>query len=230
MVVADLRVANAEETAAAIRVAGGRAIAVGCDVTDEGQVAAAVETTVAEFGTLTRLVANAGTASAGWLHEMPVQDWNFVLGVNLHGVFFSCKHALAPMMEAGRGSIVVTSSIAGSVAGAGGSSASYSVSKAGIIALARQIAVDYGEFGIRANAIQPGPVDNPNFVTHLSEDREAQSDVERPRMKRPAPFVPLGRLGDVRDDYGATIAFLLSDDAGYITGAQIPVDGGYLST
>lgn len=227
---ADIRLGLAEEAAAEIREAGGQAIAVGCDVADEDQVAAGIARTVDEFGGLYGLFANAGTAGLGWLHETPVEDWRFVLGVNLDGVFFCCKHALPHMMENG-GSIVATSSIAGSVAGAGGSAISYTVSKFGVIGMMRQIAVDYGDFGIRANAIQPAGVDGTNMGQHTIEDRERSGSTAPPeRMRRPKPWIPLRKAGHFRDEYGATVAFLMSDDAGFITGAQLPVDGGYLST
>lgn len=227
--VADIRESLAEETAAEIRGAGGRAIAVACDVADEEQVAAAVSTTVSELGGLHGLLANAGTSGAGWLHELALEDWHFVLGVNLTGPFLCAKHALPPMVEAGGGSIVVTSSIAGSVIGAGGSAVSYAVSKAGLIQLARQIAVDYGSQGIRANAIQPGTIQDSKLGLHALEDSEHQSTPPA-RLPRPKPWLPIRRAGHPRDEYGATVAFLLSDDAGYITGAAIPVDGGYLAT
>jgi 3-oxoacyl-[acyl-carrier protein] reductase len=227
--VADIRETLAHETADEIRSSGGRAVAIACDVADEKQVAAAVARTVSDLGGLDGLVANAGTAGSGWIHEVTLEDWNFILGVNLTGPFLCAKHSIPHMIEAGGGSIVVTSSIAGSVIGAGGASASYAVSKAGVIQLARQIAVDYGSQGIRANAIQPGAVLDSNLGKHVREDRERQTTPVA-ALPRPKAWLPLRKAGHTRDEYGATIAFLLSDDAGYITGASIPVDGGYLST
>ena len=189
--VADIRPALAEEVAAAVREQGGSAVAIACDVADEEQVAAAVETTIDELGSLTGLVANAGTAGLGWVHETRVEDWDFVLGVNLTGPFLCCKHSIPYMLDAGHGSIVMTSSIAGSVAGAGGSAVSYSVSKAGVIALARQIAVDYGERGIRANAIQPGGVDGSNLGAHAAEGGRAEG-LQRAKGEGDEGEEPLG--------------------------------------
>lgn len=227
--VADIRLPLAEETVEAIRADGGRAIAIECDVADEASVKAAVARTVAELGGLHGLLANAGTAGSGWIHETALEDWSFVLGVNLTGAFLCAKHAIPHMLEAGGGSIVATSSIAGSVIGAGASAASYAVSKAGLIQLMRQIAVDYGSQGIRANAIQPAGVEGSNLAKHVAEDRARQA-TPTAVLPRPKPWLPIRRQGHARDEYGATVAFLLSDDAGYITGAAIPVDGGYLAT
>lgn len=227
--VADVRLPLAEETAAEIRAEGGRALAIGCNVADEGEVAAAVAQTVSEFGGLDGLLANAGTAGSGWIHELALADWHFVLDVNLTGAFLSAKHAIPHMIEAGGGSIVFTSSIAGSVVGGAGSAVSYAVSKAGMIQLARQIAVDYGSQGIRANAIQPAGIEGSKLGKHAVEDRQHQSTPVA-ALPRPRPWLPIRRAGHPRDEYGATVAFLLSDDAGYITGVALPVDGGYLAT
>lgn len=227
--VADIRESLADEMAAEIRGDGGRAIALHCDVADEAQVAAAVKETVAKLGGLHGLLANAGTVGQGWIHETALEDWQFVLGVNLTGPFLCAKHSIPHMIEGGGGSIVVTSSIAGSVIGAGGSAASYAVSKAGLIQLARHIAVDYGSQGIRANAIQPAGIQDSNLGTHATEDRQRQTTPPA-LLPRPRPWLPIRRAGHPRDEYGATVAFLMSDDAGYITGAAIPVDGGYLAT
>jgi NAD(P)-dependent dehydrogenase (short-subunit alcohol dehydrogenase family) len=227
--VADIRENLAKDVAAEIADAGGSAIAVRCDVAQESDVAEMVAATTAAFGGLHGLVANAGTAGSGWIHETDIDDWNFVLGVNLTGPFLCAKHALPLMIEGGGGSIVITSSIAGSVVGAGGSAASYIVSKHGVIGLAKQIAVDYGAHGIRANAIQPAGVDESNLGKHVAEDG-AGAKTPRAQLPRPKPWLPIRRAGRIKDEYGATIAFLLSDDAGYITGTAIAVDGGYLAT
>lgn len=227
--IVDIRGNLAVEVADTINAAGGKAIPLTCDVSDEAQVEAAVAGTVAAFGGLHGLVANAGTAGSGWIHETTLEDWHFVLGVNLTGPFLCAKHAIPHMIEGGGGSIVVTASIAGSVIGAGGAAASYAVSKAGVIQLARQIAVDYGSQGIRANAIQPAGVAESNMGKHVTEDRQRQT-TPLARLPRPKAWLPILRAGHPRNEYGATIAFLLSDDAGYITGASLPVDGGYLST
>ena len=228
VVVVDKRMASAETVAEQIKSEGGSAVAVACDVTAEEQVAAAVAACVESFGSLWGMVANAGTAGSGWIHETELDDWHFVLGVNLTGPFLCAKHALPHMMDAG-GAYVVTSSIAGSVVGAGGAAASYTVSKHGVLGLVKQIAVDYGSYGIRANAIQPAAVAENNLAQHAAEDR-AGAKTPMASLPRPKPWLPIHRAGNTRDEYGATIAFLLSDDAGYITGTSIPVDGGYLAT
>lgn len=226
--VADIRYELAEEVANEINAAGGQAIAIACNVAEEKEVATMVHETIKAFGSLYGLVANAGTAGSGWIHETTLEDWQFILGVNLTGPFLCCKHALPAMVEAGSGSIVMTSSIAGSVIGAGGAAASYAVSKAGVIQLARQIAVDYGSQGIRANAIQPSGVQDSNLGKHVREDREGR-ETPAAQLPRPKAWIPLRRQGTLKE-YGATIAFLLSDDAGFITGVTLPVDGGYLAT
>lgn len=226
--VADIRLDLARGVAQEITAEGGVAIAVACDVAAEDQVQALVQTTVDEFGGLWGMVANAGTAGSGWIHETTLADWQFVLGVNLTGPFLCAKYGLPHMMTDG-GSFIVTSSIAGSVVGAGGAAASYTVSKHGVLGLVKQIAVDYGQYGIRANAIQPAAVQGTRLAIHAAED-QAKATTPRAQLPRPKAWLPIHRAGKSREEYGATIAFLLSDDAGYVTGASVPVDGGYLAT
>ena len=202
---------------------------IACDIAEETQVASAIATTVDRFGKVTSLLANAGTAGRGWIHETTVEDWNFVLGVNLTGPFLCAKYCIPHMIAAGSGSIVVTSSIAGSVVGAGGAAASYTVSKHGVIGLAKHIAVDYGNYNIRANAIQPAGISDSNLPQHAAEDKE-RATTPAATLPRPKPWLPIRRAGHARQEYGATVAFLFSDDSGYITGTALPVDGGYLAT
>jgi len=229
VVVADVRAPLAVAVADEISSLGGSALAVECDVSIEADVESLVSQTVSAFGSVYGMVANAGTAGRGWIHELTMEDWQFVLGVNLTGPFLCAKHAIPHMMQAGAGSFVVTSSIAGSVVGAGGAAASYTVSKHGVIGLAKQIAVDYGSYGIRANAIQPGGVADSNLGLHASEDRQHAS-TPAATLPRGKPWLALRRQGKSKDEYGATIAFLMSDDSGFITGTSIPVDGGYLAS
>tara|TARA_B100000676_G_scaffold204218_1_gene200412 strand:- start:41 stop:835 length:795 start_codon:yes stop_codon:yes gene_type:complete len=224
----DKRLALATEVANEISAHGGEALAVECDVAVEKEVEAAVSATVDRFGTINGLLANAGTAGSGWVHETRFEDWQFVLGVNLTGAFLCSKHCIPHMLAAGSGSIVMTASIAGSVVGAGGSAASYTVSKHGLIGLAKHIAVDYGEQGIRANAIQPALISDSNLGKHVMEDQE-RAVTPAAKLPRPKAWLPIRRAGHNKDEYGATVAFLLSDESGYITGAAIPVDGGYLA-
>ena len=226
--VADIRIELAQSVVQEIVAGGGVAIAVACDVAVEDQVQGLVQTTLDEFGSLWGMVANAGTAGSGWIHETTMTDWQFVLDVNLTGPFLCAKYCLPHMMTGG-GSFVVTSSIAGSVVGAGGAAASYTVSKHGVLGLVKQIAVDYGQYGIRANAIQPAAVQGTRLAAHAAEDR-AKATTPPAQLPRPRAWLPIHRAGKSLEEYGATIAFLLSDDAGYITGASVPVDGGYLAT
>ncbi|MCB1693522.1 MAG: SDR family oxidoreductase, partial [Pseudomonadales bacterium] len=218
--VLDKRIELAEAVAGQICQQGGEAIALACDVTSEEDMERAVARVAGHFGSLYGMVANAGTAGVGWIHETTLADWEFVLRVNLTGAFLAAKHAIPYMLKEGRGSYVVTSSIAGSVIGPGGSAASYAVSKAGVMQLAKQIAVDYGPQGIRANAIQPSGVAESNLGQHAREDRERQT-TPAAKLPRGQPWQPIARQGHPYGDYGATIAFLLSDDAAFITGTSI---------
>ena len=227
--VLDRRMQLAQEVADDICKKGGQAVAVECDVTDEAQMEASINRIAKEFGGLYGMVANAGTSGVGWIHETRLEDWQFVLNVNLTGAFLAAKYAIPHMLEGGRGSYVATASIAGSVIGPAGSNASYAVSKAAVMQLAKQIAVDYGPQGIRANAIQPSGVAESNLATHAREDRESHS-TPAAKLPRGQAYQPLARRGHPYSDYGATIAFLLSDDADFITGTSILVDGGLTAT
>lgn len=223
--VGDLRAAIAEEVAAEITARGGRAIAVPCDVSQEPDIERLIARSVETFGPPDGLFSNAGFALSGWIHETDLGDWNKVLSVNLTGAFLCAKHVLPHFMAKGAGVFVSTGSIASVVVGGGGSAASYAASKGGLLQLTRQIAVDYGDRGVRAICICPGSV-RTNLGQHSREMRLAQvtptSNEPLPRHKH---WTPIRRAAE-SDEVAAAVSFALSDEASFVTGTAIFVDGG----
>jgi NAD(P)-dependent dehydrogenase (short-subunit alcohol dehydrogenase family) len=225
--VLDKRGELADATAAAIKDAGGEALGLNCDVGNEPPVESAIASAARAFGGLDAVFANAGTAGAGWIHETPLEAWERVIRVNLTGVFLTAKHAIPYLLEAGGGAIVTTGSIASVVVGAGGSAASYAASKGGVLQFTRQIAVDYGRRGIRANCLCPGAVAS-DLGVHVREDREGSEPVPTEPLPRPRGWTPLARVADPAEMAGV-VAFLLSDDASFVSGSAVFADGGYTS-
>lgn len=207
------------QTAAAETVTGGAtAIGVTCDVTDMNAVEAAVAEVTARFGRVDALVNNAGILPRRPLAEETVETWEETLRVNLRGPFLCTQKFGAVMKAQGGGAIVNIASIGGTVptvdAGA------YCASKAGVLALTRQTALEWGEAGIRANAVSPG-----YMQTAMTEDRYAIPGLKELR----ASVVPLGRVAGPEDVAGAVV-FLLSDESSYINGHEVVVDGGLTLT
>jgi NAD(P)-dependent dehydrogenase (short-subunit alcohol dehydrogenase family) len=191
---------------------------VSCDIRDVDAVAAAVTRAASVLGGPADVLINAaGVYRIAPLLELTPGEWDDVLAVNLRGTFLAGRAVAAALIAAGRpGAIVNISSVAGLVADAAEPSAHYNASKAGVLALTRQMAVEWAPFGIRANAVCPGVIDTP--MLRLMDDPAAGAAYLQ-------DGVPLRRLG-AADEVAAVIAFLASDDASYLTGAAVPVDGG----
>jgi NAD(P)-dependent dehydrogenase (short-subunit alcohol dehydrogenase family) len=199
-----------------IRSAGGKALAVPTDVTDPESVQRLVETTVATFGRLDVAFNNAGAGQMPKpLAEISFEDFEAGLKANLYGAFLGMKFEIPAMLEAGGGAIVNMASTAG-LQGAPGMGP-YSAGKHGVVALTKSAALDYGKSNIRVNALAPGPIVNEQ-MSRLPEDR----------LQQIARFIPLGRLGRTEEVARAAV-WLCSDDASFITGAVLSIDGGRLA-
>jgi len=193
-----------------------------CDVTDGKAVKAMVEACVEHFGRLDILVNNVGGSAAGGPVEMSEEVWDAQVDYNLKSVFLGCKHALPVMERQGSGAIINIASSSG-LRWTGSAQVAYAATKAGVIQLSRVVAVQYAPKGIRVNTVVPGQLHTPMVETRLAKQR-AGGDVEallKSRLKR----IPLGFAGDGRDTANAVL-FLASDEARFITGTEIVVDGG----
>lgn len=209
-----------EDIAAHIVDTGGRAVFRLHDVTSQPDWAAAVEHAVADFGRLDILVNNAGVA--GGNHELmdhSFDAWRQILSVNLDGVFLGLRHAGPRIAASGGGSVINISSILGKVGMAG--AAAYCASKGGVTLLTKAAALEWAPLGIRVNSIHPGFIDTP-MVSGALAGREDGNEMRVALMAAH----PLGRFG-VPKEIGDAVAFLASDDASFITGAELVIDGGY---
>jgi NAD(P)-dependent dehydrogenase (short-subunit alcohol dehydrogenase family) len=216
----DLNADAAGETRAEIEREGGVCSVATADVTQDAAVKAAVDACVARFGRIDILHNNVGMAYLGGPVEMSEADWDRSIDLNLKSLFLTCKHVL-PVMEAqGGGSIVNISSIA-SLRWLGTAYISYAAAKAGVNQFTQAIALQYARKGIRANAILPGMMDTPTARVALNAAFDSEEDLVRMRNEA----CPTGRMGDAWDIAWASV-FLASDEAKYITGVALPVDGG----
>lgn len=213
----DRDLAGAEQVASELIADGAAALAVRCDIADEASVQAAAQRVQAELGSCYALVNNAGLLRAGDLTDVSLADWNYVLSVNLTGYLLCARAFAKPMREAGRGSIVNVASISGLFPQTG--SGAYSASKAGVLLMSRQMAVEWGPQGIRSNAICPGMI-----RTALSAGFYEEAGFEARR----AAVTASRRIGEPRDIADVAL-FLASPRAAYVNGAEISVDGGMSS-
>jgi NAD(P)-dependent dehydrogenase (short-subunit alcohol dehydrogenase family) len=213
---ADIQADAAEVVAREIRERGGKAIAVGVDVGEASQVQAFVDKVVSEFGRLDVMFANAGIAHSAPFLDHPEAQWHRVLRVNLTGVFLSCQAAARQMVKQGGGGRIIT---VASINGFRGveNLVGYNAAKAGVIELTQTMAVELAEHGIAVNGIAPAQID-----TRLT--RGLPEDARQRRVER----IPMGRFGEPEEVAKAAL-FLASDDASYITGHTLAVDGGYLA-
>ena len=211
----DVQLDAVEQVAQEIHRRGGKAIAIGLDVGDPAQVQVFVDRVVAELGRLDIMFANAGIAHSAPFLEHPEAQWHRVLRVNLTGVFLCCQAAARQMVKQGGGRIITTASINGfrGVENLVG----YNAAKAGVIELTRTMAVELAQHRIAVNAIAPAQID-----TRLT--RSLPADARRRRTER----IPMGRFGEP-DEVARAALFLASDDASYVTGHTLAVDGGYLA-
>ena len=218
---ADTQDELAEHAAAALRQAGQRALAVACDVTQSNQVRSAVEATVREFGRIDILFANAGIGYSAELTRATDEDWEQVVGVNAKGVFLCCREAIRQMLaqRPAGGAVVINASISGLIGIP--AQAPYAASKGAVVELTRQLAVEYARQGVRVNCVCPGTVDTPVLRRGMAMSGDPEGFLDMLIANH-----PIGRIGRA-EEVAAAVAFLASDEASFITGSILPVDGGY---
>ncbi|MBT6123386.1 MAG: SDR family oxidoreductase [Candidatus Puniceispirillum sp.] len=218
----DLASEQLEETLAYNAAHKDRIIPYTCDVTKLDQIEAMVGACIAEFGTIDILVNNVGGSQKGGPVELSAQDWQRQIDYNLTSVFAACKFALPHMAEKKSGSIVNIASTSG-LRWTGAAQVGYAASKAAVIQLSKVVAVEYASQGVRVNTVVPGQLHTPMVETRLAGQR-AGGDVDA-LLKQRLARIPLGFMGDGRDTANAVL-FLASDEARFITGTEIVVDGG----
>ena len=218
----DINPEAAAETAGIIAGEGGQAEAHAADVAKADQVEAMVARCLELYGRIDVLHNNVGIVEVGGPVEASEESWDRVMAVNLKSMFLTCKHVLPVMEEQGKGAIVNVASIA-AIRWLGVPYVSYSASKAGVVQLTRSVALQYAAKGIRANAILPGLMNTPMIVAPLT-DAYAEGDVDKMVAIRDAQC-PMGHMGDAWDVAYAAL-YLASDEAKYVTGTELVVDGG----
>lgn len=213
-VIADIDEAEAAAAAEQVRASGATCIAAATDVSEEPQVEALMARVAAEFGPAQVLVNNAGISLPAPVEQTPLEDWDRVMAVNLRAAYLCAKHAFPAMKRAGWGRIVNIASFAGKRATLFGNNASYSASKAGVIGLTRALALEGAGHGVTVNGVAPGIVETTLLAALTADQRE-----------RLAGMVPVGRLAQPTE-IASLVRYLVSDEAAYITGEVVNINGG----
>ncbi|MGK5113567.1 SDR family NAD(P)-dependent oxidoreductase [Geodermatophilus sp. CPCC 205506] len=223
VVVADADLDRAKETVAAVEELGAAGVATLVDVADEAQVGEAVDFAVRTFGRLDAAVNSAGVqGQLAPVDECSLDNWQRTLAVNLTGTFLSMRAEVRAMLEAGNGGSVVNLASNFGLVGKERIPA-YCASKHGVIGLTKSAALDYAKSGIRINAVCPGPIDTP-LLSGIETAMGAAGAAMRQEVE---DSVPMGRVGQA-DEVGEVIAWLCGDAASFVTGAAVPVDGGFV--
>ncbi len=215
VVVTDVDAAGAERCAEEIRKAGGEAIAMAQDVTNEDVWKQVMASTIKTYGRLDVLVNNAGIAVLKPLDQLSLEDFNRQISVNLTSVFLGCKYAAEEMRKSGGGSLINLSSVAGLVGIS--TCVAYSASKGGVRLMSKSLAVELGKYGIRSNSVHPGVI--------WTNMQSGAGNGTRENADTLAAGFPLGRVGEPQD-IANCILYLASDESSYVTGAEFTVDAG----
>lgn len=215
VVITDIQDEKIQAVAKEITDQGGVAVALTQDVTSEEDWARVTETALTRFGKIDILVNNAGISSATPFLETDLELWNKVMNINVTSVFLGQKYVIPHMINGGGGSIVNISSIAGLTGGSG--TGPYTASKGAVRLLTKATAVDYAKHNIRANSIHPGYIETP-----MTKDLMADENMRNWFLSQ----TPIPRLGQA-EDIAKGVLFLASDESSYITGIELPIDGGY---
>ncbi|MDR7481987.1 MAG: glucose 1-dehydrogenase [Armatimonadota bacterium] len=222
VVVADLHDDAAQETARAIRAAGGEALAVRCDVAVPEDNRAMVDAAVARYGRLQVFYANAGIVDRRpdggdvGLERISLETWQRILAVNLTGVFLGCRYAIPEIAKAGGGAVIITASVGALVAHRAHNHA-YVASKAALLGLARNLAVEYAPQRVRVNCLCPGQIRTAMMEPFYRDPARAQRVID---------LTPMARFGEARE-VAQVALFLASDESSFMTGAAVVVDGGW---
>ncbi len=214
IVLADLNEQRGQEAANELAAGGTKAIFVKTNVTVEEDVEQMINKAVEEFGSVDVVFASAGVAAGGPAGELSSKDWNFVLDINLDGVFLTNKYAINQMLKQDNGGAIVNAGSIHSLV-AQQNIPAYCASKGGVLMLSRSCAVDYASKNIRVNTVCPGYIETPLLKSVPSEQKEYLASLH-----------PIGRMGRP-EEVAEVVLFLASDDASFVNGAYLTVDGGY---